>query len=78
MEKTTKLSNGIECPTMGLGAMLAKGEDLTYQAIKDGTRLIDTAAAYRIAWLRRQRRVLYTSHHPKRQIQLAVEHPFVL
>ena len=47
MEKTTKLSNGIECPTMGLGAMLAKGEDLTYQAIKDGTRLIDTAAAYR-------------------------------
>ncbi len=47
MEKATKLSNGIKCPTMGLGAMLAKGEDLTYQAIKDGTRLIDTAAAYR-------------------------------
>ena len=47
MEKTTKLSNGIECPTMGLGAMLAKGEDLTYQAIKDGTRLIDTASAYK-------------------------------
>ena len=47
MEKTTKLSNGIECPTMGLGAYLAKDENLTYQAIKDGTRLIDTAAAYR-------------------------------
>ena len=47
MEKTTKLSNGIECPTMGLGAYLAKDENLTYQAIKDGTRLIDTASAYK-------------------------------
>ena len=47
MEKTIKLSNGIECPTMGLGAMMAKDEHLTYQAIKDGTRLIDTAAAYK-------------------------------
>ena len=36
MEKTIKLSNGIECPTMGLGAMMAKDEELTYQAIKTG------------------------------------------
>ena len=47
MKKTLKLSNGIECPTIGLGAMLAKTEDVVYQAIKDGTRLIDTASAYK-------------------------------
>ena len=47
MKKTMKLSNGIECPTIGLGALLAKSEDVVYQSIKDGTRLIDTASAYK-------------------------------
>jgi diketogulonate reductase-like aldo/keto reductase len=47
MKKTVKLSNGIECPTIGIGAMPAKSEDVVYQAIKDGTRLIDTASAYK-------------------------------
>jgi len=47
MKKTVKLSNGIECPTIGIGAFPAKSEDVVYQAIKDGTRLIDTASAYK-------------------------------
>ena len=47
MKKTVKLSNGIECPAIGIGAFPAKSEDVVYQAIKDGTRLIDTASAYK-------------------------------
>ena len=47
MSKEITLSNGIKCPTMGLGAMIAKSDDVIYLAIKDGTRLIDTASAYK-------------------------------
>ena len=47
MSKEITLSNGIKCPTIGLGALQAKSADVIYQAIKDGTRLIDTASAYK-------------------------------
>ena len=45
--KTVKLNNGLLCPTIGLGTTLMKNvEEVVYQSIKDGTRLIDTASRY--------------------------------
>lgn len=45
MEK--KLINGIDCLTMGLGALFGKSKDVVYKAIKDWIRLIDIASAYK-------------------------------
>ena len=43
-----KLNNGLECPIIGVGTCRINNvEDVVYQSIKDGTRLIDTAAAYK-------------------------------
>ena len=42
-----KLNNGLECPLMGVGTCNIKNvEEVIYQSIKDGVRLIDTAAKY--------------------------------
>ena len=46
--KTIKLNNGLSCPLMGLGTTRMKDvTNVVYTAIKDGTRLIDTASRYR-------------------------------
>ena len=43
-----KLNNGLECPIIGVGTCRINNvEEVIYQSIKDGTRLIDTAAAYK-------------------------------
>ena len=43
-----KLNNGLECPIIGIGTCDMKNvEEVVYQSIKDGTRLIDTAAFYK-------------------------------
>ena len=43
-----KLNNGLECPIIGLGTCdMLNVEEVVYQSIKDGTRLIDTAAIYK-------------------------------
>ena len=45
--KSLKLNNGLLCPLMGLGTTRMKNvEEVVYQSIKDGTRLIDTASKY--------------------------------
>lgn len=48
--KTVKLNSGYEMPLVGFGVFqipdLMECEEVTYQAIKNGYRLIDTAAAY--------------------------------
>ena len=42
-----KLNNGLECPLIGVGTCNIKNvEEVIYQSIKDGVRLIDTAAKY--------------------------------
>ena len=42
-----KLNNGLECPLMGLGTCrISNVEEVVYQSIKDGVRLIDTAMRY--------------------------------
>ena len=42
-----KLNNGLECPIIGVGTCNIKNvAEVIYQSIKDGTRLIDTAAKY--------------------------------
>ena len=42
-----KLNNGLECPLMGLGTCrISNVEEVVYQSIKDGVRLIDTAMKY--------------------------------
>lgn len=47
MPLTIKLNNGCECPTIGVGTCrISNVEEVVYQSIKDGTRLIDTAKAY--------------------------------
>ena len=47
INKTVKLNNGIICPIIGLGTTRMKNvEEVVYQSIKDGTRLIDTASKY--------------------------------
>ena len=47
MSLTIKLNNGCECPTIGVGTCrISNVEEVVYQSIKDGTRLIDTAKAY--------------------------------
>jgi len=38
-----KLNDGSKCPIMGLGTELIEQENVVYQSIKDGVRLIDTA-----------------------------------
>ena len=46
--KKLKLNNGLECPTIGMGTCrISNVEEVVYQSIKEGTRLIDTAAAYK-------------------------------
>jgi len=46
--KKLKLNNGLECPTIGVGTCrISNVEEVVYQSIKEGTRLIDTAAAYK-------------------------------
>ena len=43
-----KLNSGFECPVIGVGTCNIKNvEEVVYQSIKDGTRLIDTAAKYK-------------------------------
>ncbi len=45
--KTLKLNNDLICPIIGLGTTRMKNvEEVVYQSIKDGTRLIDTASKY--------------------------------
>ena len=42
------LNNGRECPLLGVGTCrISNVEEVVYQSIKDGARLIDTAAAYK-------------------------------
>ena len=46
-EKAITLNNNFKCPVLGLGTShIQKAEDVVYQSIKDGTRLIDTASKY--------------------------------
>ena len=48
LNKTLKLNNGLDCPSIGVGTCgISNVEEVVYQSIKDGTRLIDTAAIYR-------------------------------
>ena len=47
MEKTTKLNNGLIIPSIGSGSNENTTEEIIYQSIKTGTRLIDTASAYK-------------------------------
>ena len=48
LNKTLKLNNGLDCPSLGVGTCgISNVEEVVYQSIKDGTRLIDTAAIYR-------------------------------
>ena len=45
--KVIKLNNGLTCPIIGLGTTRMKNDEVVYQSIKDGTRLIDTASSYK-------------------------------
>ena len=46
--KALKLNNNLMCPFMGLGTTgMQNIEEVVYNSIKDGTRLIDTASRYR-------------------------------
>ena len=45
--KAIKLNNGLTCPIIGLGTTRMKNDEVVYQSIKDGTRLIDTASSYK-------------------------------
>ena len=45
-KKLITLNNGLTCPTIGLGTTEMKNDEVIYQSIKDGTRLIDTASSY--------------------------------
>ena len=45
--KKLKLNNGLLIPIIGLGTTGMKSEEVVYQSIKDGTRLIDTASFYK-------------------------------
>ena len=48
LNKTLKLNNGLDCPSLGVGTCgISNVEEVVYQSIKDGTRLIDTAAIYK-------------------------------
>ena len=45
---TLTLNNGEKCPAIGLGTCrISNVEEVVYQSIKDGTRLIDTASRYK-------------------------------
>ena len=45
--ETRKLSNGMEIPIIGLGtSKIARPEEIVYNQIKNGVRLIDTAFKY--------------------------------
>ena len=47
-KKNLNLNNGLTIPIIGLGTgSYEKTEEIVYQSIKDGTRLIDTASAYK-------------------------------
>ena len=46
--KKISLNNGLSCPLIGLGTTRMKNvTEVVYTAIKDGTRLIDTASRYK-------------------------------
>ena len=45
-EKLLTLNNGLSCPIIGLGTTEMKNDEVIYQSIKDGTRLLDTASGY--------------------------------
>ena len=46
-QKKISLNNGLSCPLLGIGTSHMKNADeVVYQSIKDGTRLIDTASRY--------------------------------
>jgi len=46
--KSIKLNNGLFCPIIGLGTTGMKNvEEVVYNSIKDGARLIDTASMYK-------------------------------
>ena len=48
MDKKLTLNNGLACPMIGLGTCaISNVEEVVYQSIKDGTRLIDTASIYK-------------------------------
>ena len=45
--KTRTLSNGMEIPSIGLGTShIFRPEEIVYNSIKNGVRLIDTAYQY--------------------------------
>ena len=45
--ETITLNNGLNMPLVGLGTYAIKGiENIVYESIKDGVRLIDTASCY--------------------------------
>ena len=47
-KKSITFNNGLTCPVIGLGTgSYENTENIVYQSIKDGTRLIDTASAYK-------------------------------
>ena len=47
MKRSIKLHSGQEMPIFGLGTFLVKDVDnIVYQSIKQGVRLIDTASRY--------------------------------
>ena len=48
LDKKLTLNNGLVCPIIGLGTCAINNvEEVVYQSIKDGTRLIDTASIYK-------------------------------
>ena len=48
LDKKLTLNNGLACPIIGLGTCAINNvEEVVYQSIKDGTRLIDTASIYK-------------------------------
>ena len=48
LDKKITLNNGLSCPMIGLGTCaISNVEEVVYQSIKDGTRLIDTASIYK-------------------------------
>ena len=48
LPKNLTLNNGLVCPIIGLGTCaISNVEEVVYQSIKDGTRLIDTASIYK-------------------------------
>ena len=48
LDKKLTFNNGFTCPIIGLGTCAINNvEEVVYQSIKDGVRLIDTASIYK-------------------------------